>query len=339
MARRANHHRPNEDGVQDSFLDIVANIVGILILLVIVVGIRAAMQPTRVDSAITRSSQLVITEARLEKKRDAIERLKHEIVEVRESVESLASRAEQLDLARIDVATYVAAVEQQLERERQKLSDAEAERLEIRSALAETDQQWQKLMLQKVAIASDAGRPQTIVHTPTPVVRTHNEQTIHLRLESGKVAIVPFERLTDLLHGRTFDAHRRDLQRQGGIGRLGPIGDFELHYALISRASRPGLGGVRQMLTFVAGEIRPTISQPGEAVEVALESGSALDEKLQSYNQRTTVVMIWVYPDSTTDFRPLQQAIRKRGFAVDLRLLDEGAHISFSPDGRKTSAQ
>jgi hypothetical protein len=339
MARRKHDNETNDDGVQDSFLDIVANIVGILILLVIVVGIRAGLQPRSPTNDSEQSPPALISPAVLAAKTEGLTRLEADVARMTNALASLREEAEQRDLERLDLAAYVVAVEQQLETERAKLSESEAERLRIRSALAQADQEWQQLMLQKVALASDAGQPQKLVHTPTPIVRNHSEQTLHLRLERGRVAVVPFERLVKLIDSRPLDSHRRDLERQGGIGRLGPVDGFELRYALIARASDPGPGGARQLVTFMAGELRPVRPDVGEPVDEAMAGGSSLDTLLRSTNPRDAIVMVWVYPDSTSEFRDLQAAIRERGYAVDLRLLPEDAHISFSPEGRKTSAQ
>jgi hypothetical protein len=89
----------------------------------------------------------------------------------------------------------------------------------------------------------------------------------------------------------------------------------------------------------VAGELRPAEAGIGEPVATAVGADSRLANALRLNNPRDTIVMVWVYSDSTSEFRTLQSELRKRGYSVDLRLLPEKAHISFSPEGRKTSAQ
>lgn len=338
MARRSKTEAISDNGVQDSFLDIVANIVGILILLVIVVGIRAAMQP-QLDSQQAEVSLPQLTQAMVEERAEAFMQQQREVRDLVVQTAKLAAEADARDRDRVDLATYVMSVEEELERQKQQLDDSQAERLAIRSALAESQFEWQELMLEKVGLATKVTEPESVVHTPTPIVRTQSERMLHLRLEHGQVAVVPFDRLIDLLDSRSIDAHRRDLRRLGGIGRLGPIDDFELHYALITRASAPGPQGIRQVVTFLAGEVRPADSLVGEALDEAFEPGSRLRAAMAEVNPRDTIAMLWTYPDSTAQFRDLQNWLREQGYSVDLRLLSADAHISFSPEGRKTAAQ
>jgi hypothetical protein len=330
----------NEDSVQDSFLDIVANIVGILILLVIIVGVRAAMQPQIVeDQEVADSTGPVITEAMLKERESKLLAARSDIANLVNRVAEVEVEAESMEVSRMHLASYNNEVAAELERAKSKLSEDEAARLAVRTELAKADHEWEKVMLEKVALASKTEETEKLIHTPTPIVRSQSEKTLHLRLEKGRVAVVPFEALLGQLDGRPLDAHRRDLQRLGGIGRLGPIAGFELQYALISRASDPGPGGARQVITFLAGEIHPASEHVGEELDEALAPGSTLQAALAKSNPRDTIVMVWTYPDSTSQYRQLQGALRERQFAVDLRLLDAGTHISFSPEGRKTAAQ
>lgn len=55
--------RPEQEFGSDSFLDVIANIVGILIILIVVVGMKVARQPTEVTPAETAAQQ-AIAEAR-----------------------------------------------------------------------------------------------------------------------------------------------------------------------------------------------------------------------------------------------------------------------------------
>lgn len=340
MARHKNNDDiNNDDSVQDSFLDIVANIVGILILLVIIVGVRAAMQPQIVEEVAAAPSAPQFTRAMLAERESKVLAAQRDLTSLVSRVAEVEVEAESMEVSRMHLAAYNNEVAAELERAKSQLGEGEAERLAVRSELAKVDFEWQKLALEKVALSSRASETEKLIHTPTPIVRMHSEKTLHLRLEGGRVAVVPFEALLNQLHDRPMDAHRRDLQRLGGIGRLGPIGGFELQYALISRASEPGPMGMRQVMTFLAGEIHPVSEHVGDDLEMALQPGSAFLNALANTNPRDTIVMVWTYPDSTSQYRQLQSMLRERHFAVDLRLLDAGTHISFSPEGRKSAAQ
>lgn len=339
MARRTRDEAISDNGVQDSFLDIVANIVGILILLVIVVGIRAAMQPQLEAQQDASAALPQLTQAMVDERASTLRRQQFEIRELVDRAARVAVEAETRDRDRVGFASYVLSVQQELDKQKQQLDETQTERLAIRSALAESELAWQQLMLEKVGLASKVSEPQSLVHTPTPIVRTQSERTLHLRLEHGRVAVVPFDELIDQLDSRSIDAHRRDLRRLGGVGRLGPIDGFALHYALITRASSPGPQGIRQVVTFLAGEVRPADELAGETLDEAMAPGSRLQAAMANIRPQDTIAMLWTYPDSTAQFRELQDWLRERQYSVDLRLLSADAHISFSPEGRKTAAQ
>lgn len=343
MARRKRDDLSNDDGVQDSFLDIIANIVGILILLVIVVGVRAAMQPqleAEAESSSTSDApQSLLTQAMLIEQQKQLDETKLEAGQLASKAQALSREVDQRDLDRIDLATYIATVDEQLEQKKALLGSAEAERLEVRSALAETDFQWRQLMMQKVALANQAAPTENIVHTPTPIVRGRIKKSLHLRLEDGRVAIVPLERLEKLTDDRGLGGVQRDLRRQDGVARLGPVDGFELYFVVITGMSPPGPRGIRRPIVFPAGEIRPGEGFVDYPIEQALEPNSAISSALKSVSPSDTAVTLWLYPDTAGNYRTLQQGLRNRGFAVDLRLLEEGTHIAFGPNGRDTTAQ
>lgn len=343
MARRHRDEHTNDDGVQDSFLDIIANIVGILILLVIVVGIRAAMQP-QIDgesdpTAGDRSAVPVLTQSMIDEQRKQLVRTELRTQETAAKAQELAREVDERDLDRIDLATYIATVEYQLEQQKAKLSQAEAERLEVRSALAETDFQWQQLMLQKVSLGNQAAPTENLLHTPTPIVRGRIKESLHLRLENGRVAIVPLDRLEKLTENRGLGGVQRDLRRQDGVARLGPVDGFELFFVVITGMSPPGPQGMRRPIVFPAGEIRPGAGFVDYPIERALDASSPISDALESVSPNDTAVTLWIYPDTAGRYRTIQDGVRRRGFAVDLRLLEQDTHIAFGPNGRDTTAQ
>lgn len=340
MARRSHDTETNNDGVQDSFLDIVANIVGILILLVIIVGIRAAMQPQLIEEAQEQETAPLITNAMVEQRKSVVLQQAREVDQLRKTVVSAIAEAKQRDDNRINLATHIAAVEAELQREKAKLDKADAERLRVRSELAEADYQWQQLMLQKVALAAKTEQDsEKLFNTPTPLASNHTAQSIHLRLRNGRVAVVPLEQLAELVRNRSSNSIRRDLERQEGVARVGPIDGFVLDYAIILSNPVEGPMGLRAADMVEVSEVLPLVENVGEPVATALNQGTRLDSLLDRSNPRDWVIKLWVYPDSTSQYRSLQDALRKRGFAIDLRPLQEGKQMIFSSQGRETGAQ
>ncbi|MCO6043565.1 hypothetical protein NG895_06565 [Aeoliella sp. ICT_H6.2] len=335
MARHRSDSDMSDNGVMDSFLDIVANIVGILILLVIVVGIRAAMQPHLDAQAPVAQQAPVLTEASVTARVESLTHEKLSLAKLHNQLVGMVNEADQRDADRIGLATHIAAVEEELKHKKSSLEGAEKERLKLRTAMAKADMQWQKLMLEKVAIESQGAKAKTLVHTPTPMVRSESDKRLYLRVEHGKVALVPLEALTQKWKGRSPDSLVRDLKRNNGIGELEPVGNYVLYYTHLPVEPPAGPRGVYAL----AGEIHPVVDGLGVTVDEALAQGSDLSRALEATTPQQTVVLVWAYPDSTAEVRKLQNALRRRGFAVDLRLLEVGHHIAFSPQGRGTAAQ
>lgn len=339
MARGKYIDDQNDDGVQDSFLDIVANIVGILILLVIVVGIRASLQPTRKEVSGVESVGPLVTQASLEEQARLLHRTGAEMVQLRRTLQRVEEETQIKEHERMQLSQYIAAIEHRLANEKQALSERDAERLEIRTQLASADLEFEALMREKVGLETAFAEPTKLVHTPTPVVRSDSEKMLHLRIEHGKVAIVPFDGLYELRRNKGAQAVNRDLERQGGIGRVGPIDDFVMYFVQWTRPFRDPSSGATGTLTEVAGEIHPQKGGLGVTVEEALAPNSSLSTALASTSPQETIVVMWTYPDSVSEFRELQTALRDRGFAVDMRIVEEGRHIGFAPVGRKAAAQ
>lgn len=340
MGRKRHDTATNDDGVQDSFLDIVANIVGILILLVIVVGIRAAMQPQLAEEPVAANEPVgLLSEAVIEERAAALKKEWSETERLFDKAVAATVEAEERDALRIELATYTAAVEAELEREKAKLDQGEAERLSVRSELAQADFEWQQLMLQKVGLASKEDDSEKLLNSPTPLVRKSAERNIHLRLHDNRLSVVPLEQLLKLVKERSGDAIRRDLNRLEGVARVGPVHGYILEYAIILASAQVGPLGVRPVDAMEVGEVLPLTEDVGEPVELALQEGTPLDQLLDRSNPRDTVVTLWAYTDSVVECRALQTAIRKRGFAIDLRPLQGDQQILLSSKGRETAAQ
>ena len=174
--RRADTDRSELPG-QDSFLDIVANIVGILILLVMVVGLRAATAANEepadaasepVETEVAKPDEppaepeeplkpLVAQEEVNNAIRLAIAR-RNELAE--KVAKTVASRKEALqrDATRVELATAVASIEQQIEEQRQKMGQDERRDFDLRAKLGAAEHELEKLTRERIALLSVARR-------------------------------------------------------------------------------------------------------------------------------------------------------------------------------------
>jgi hypothetical protein len=346
MSRRAKTSQAEAPG-QDSFLDVVANLVGIILILIMVVGSQvknayvANLQAQAADadatppapSALERDAQAADAAAKAIEKDFQLLASKME----REAFEISYRKAE-----RDRLNTLVAAAEQTLAEDRNKLSEAQKAEYDLFAQLNGARRELRDLKLAKSATLNVPETPGIIEHLPTPLAKTVFGKELHLRLVDGKIAYVPFNELTERLKE---DAPKniwklKDSSRITEV--LGPVDGFRMKYTLIkSEKAIHTQGGVArghaiELERFI---LVPVSDDLGEPVDLALQPNSALRSILREYPPDRTTVTVWVYPNSFENFRALKAALFKLGFATAGRPLPDGAPIGGSPDGSHSAAQ
>lgn len=333
MARGKVDDHIEELPAQDSFLDLVANIVGIMILLVVIVGIQAANSVPELIST-TSSEPPQISELEVEQAERELHQIQTEHFQLISRADRLERQAEQLDRERVSLLGYVDEVERELKRHRDQLDSQQQEEFDVRLAIAEAEQEYDDLARQLLALDSGIEQTATLKNVATPIARavTHDEITVWVH--QGRVAIVPRDELLDLA--------QRDVSRRShipnGISTVGPVNGFLLQYALVSR-SLPTRSGATARMTGVVGEIRPTAQHQGWAIDSACEQDSLFREHLAKFKPSTTAVTFWTPGTGFEDVGRLRELAANLGFSTAIRPLPEGRYIQFSPWGRKTQAQ
>ncbi len=316
----------------DSFLDIVANIVGILIILVMVVGLRIQYAPAP-EAQLPQGLQ------------EQVHNLHRQVESVRQQLQAAQNQAAQLETQKQSLKEQLdqlALRHQQLQAQaqqaQQRRSQSEALEKELQEQVLAYESQLRQLQLQLAQ--RSIKRPKTIhvVSYPTPVSRTVEEQEVHFQLTGGHLAYVPFEELVERLKE---DARRRagSLRHAAVISAsVGPIRGYQLRYVLqkVSTISRLGTFSYARLVvaTFV-----PQHDPPGVPLEKALEPNSEFRALLARLDPEQTVITVWVHPDSFSHFRRLKRELYELGFAVAARPLPQGRYISASPSGTRSQAQ
>ena len=322
---------------QDSFLDVVANIVGILIILVTVVGVRAASAPSELQSQ-RDSTERAVANSRLraESLITDLDTLQQQSLLVRGDVEALRLDREQLD-------TLTLASERELE-ERREMLDADTQRdYDLRRSLADARADLARLTRERIATAASASKTVTIESLPTPLSKTVKGRELHFQLLGRRVTAIPLEKLL-----AKFESVVRykmwKLQHDSRMtDTVGPIDGFRLRYALerfqspLETQLETGRGG--SIVQLVRWELLPVSAKLGETVDDALQTGSNFHRALASVDPRETTVTIWTYPDSFKEFRRLKKELYDRGIPTAARPMPEGRRIGGSPFGSKSAAQ
>lgn len=320
---------------QDSFLDIVANLVGVLIILVVIVGAQAttawnhvepdaaiAEEIQTVDQQIVRASNTVKT---LEADNHALE----SDIQTQSMLAAVASENRHKTLVSLEVVRQeVEAQRKMLGQEQQQQFDRLRERAQLQDALDRISRETNALSVNTPSVIN-----KTIEHHPTPISQTVFTNVIHVRLINGQLAVVPVDLLTDQMQ-REWKVKAAKLRNQPGVSStietVGPIDNFRLQYELEASGNRVQLARY-QIIAMSENLGRPTAEM--------LQSGSLFMGQLSKHVPEDTTISIWLYPTDLKDHRLLKNWLHQRGFKVASWLQEPGQSISFGPQGSHISAQ
>jgi hypothetical protein len=332
---------------QDAFLDIVANLVGILIILVVVLGTQStavieeikeqvqeetiAKQEFASDEQITeirhRVSQAASAQADSDRLEHLVKRYDHEL-KIRQ-----AERGVLLDL--------IAEIESQWEAKKKTLDQKSARMAERKTELVSLKSKLAELEGERTRIENQASPVVAIENLPTPMAKTVFGDEIDFRLKSNLLSVVPVEALKSELNREM----RRVLQssREGRVSEaIGPVNGYVARYQANRSHGMVSRGGRIHMSTGVKVDqviFEPLHEPHGTPVAEVLGSGAELDVQLAGRNPNTTTITVWVYPDSYAAFRQLKEHLYRRGFATAARPVTADGKVGFSANGSKSVAQ
>lgn len=327
---RRPHAAETADAGQDSFLDVVSNIVGIMIILVMVVGGRihhiAVTAPTRSSAGLEDDvSDLAATVTSMES----------EIEDVQQQVRTMAAAATLAGDGRLQLATAVSA-------SRVGLADLERAADTKRVAAAQAAVRREEVEREVAAVEREAeaarhapATTKEVLAYPTPIGRTVNGEEIHFRLAGGRIAYVPLEELFELAKQRTQRHSGSIADLQSRVETVGPTHDFTLDYVIetkIDQARGQVLVRSREWV------VRPARGDVGEPVEEALASSSRFRGVLARARPDTTITL-WCYPDGFAAYRRVREELHRLGLPTAGRPLPDGAPIGGSTDGSKSVVQ
>lgn len=348
--RRIAIEQPESQG-QDSFLDIVANMVGILILLVMVVGVRAARLPAAAlfdeQQASPADAPEPAAESNSSKPPDElpakIVELQSEIAELAQRVAANVQEEKLREAERVQLAAHALAVERELERRKAKLDDVQRRDHETVEHLSAARRRLDELAEAQMALTAAPASVERIENLPTPLAQTVRGEELHLRLKGGMVSVIPLDELVSGLEDHARDNAWKLAGDSVLEETLGPVGGYRLRYRLVRQriVVQSAAGPINQgnVVQLEGWELLPMADDLGQPVEQALLQGSELRRVLAGKRPATTTVTAWVYPDSFNEFRRLKKALFEMGFATAARPLPRGQRIGGSPRGSKSAAQ
>jgi hypothetical protein len=366
MSRR---HSDEIEFGSDSFLDIVANIVGILIILIVVAAIKAGTAPisaarvaeylrTHVKPAPAKAEQAAVPKPAPEPAKvpprpeplvippspALIERanaLKAEIASLDSQSQSAAtaietaSREEQADSQAISQLRQALGSESaELGRDKTQLADTESRLALRKTGLLQMEVDIQKAQAVKPPVA-------TLKHKLTPLGREISGKELHFRLLNNRVAFLPIEELIQRLRPQILQ-HRDRLIRNGiQRGEIGPVVGFHMEYVLEARrlsAMEELRQGMSVAITLSSWKLVAEPDLETESGYEAVKDHGDFLRRLRDADAETTITF-WVYPDSYALYRELQEFAHRENFTVAARPLPFGIPITGAPEGSRSTGQ
>ena len=334
----------------DSFLDVVANVVGILIILMVLAGIRAKTAPvnlTEEEPAPAAATPLVVVaepvddEAKAARQRELgalqsqSDSLQQELDRLRQAANDNESKLTELQTQDAVQRNRIAALASNLEGEVAALQGNQQEADLLEAAVYAVRVRLKKRQAEVAAAEKQPNRVEQLQHRITPVSRVirENEAELHFRCIGGAVTTVPIEDLVDRMKGQMERQREVILRLKKYSGSVGPVRGWVLNYVVETQQQ---LGMIRASVSQF--ELLPEADLAGERSDVALRPDSAFRNELRKAEPGSTITF-WVYPDSFVLFRKLQALAHREGFTVAARPLPEGTPIMGSPNGSRSAAQ
>ncbi|MEO1524484.1 MAG: hypothetical protein AAFX06_03570 [Planctomycetota bacterium] len=332
----------------DAFLDIVANLVGILIILVVVLGaqsqrtIREAEQqrePEQVDP-IRRAAGEAEIDA-LAMARTHANAAQADSIRIERTIQLLDGEIRQKAEQRAVLLTLLDEAQTIWENEQAKLD-------EDRLAASERERKASQLAKQLTSLEGEETRLKNrkapvvaVEHLPTPMAKTVFEKEFHFRLKDNRLSVLPLDALTKEIER---DMRRMAVGSSEGVtdAAIGPVRGYVARYIVDRRNQLVSRGGsVARMarMQVMACAFEPLSEPHGEPIQNVLANDDWLDVELTGHRSDGTVITVWVYPDSYAAFRRLKEKLYAKGYATAARPMEMDRAIIASPHGSKSAAQ
>lgn len=332
MSKPQNEHEAINS---DSFVDIIASVVSVMLIMVMLIGmrIRSVSIEELADAGAEEAQQ------ELQRALSVEESTRGETLEAARRIGEIEQWARARAAHRDTLALTAAAMRRQMEEDRGRLASDEREQFELVRRLEEGRLRLARLR-QQIDQSQRSPHPEieSLAVFPTPISRRVEGPEKHFQLRWGRIAPVPLQQLT---RAAEEAARRKGLDRDGRLSdAVGPIGGFTMKYSVqLRRRDADGLPSGGPGWTESRCEIYPTSETLGETVDEALAPVSAFRDELAACKPGRHTITLWVYPDSFDGFRKVRDELYRLRFAVAVWPLPENAPIAGSSDGDRSAAQ
>ena len=320
----------------DSFLDVVINIVGILIILVVAIGVKSrqagiATSGSGGDDAPPSAVQTeaVALQTDIARSVDQLRAIENEI----------AARA----IERGQLSDFLVAADNELKARRNELGTQARRQFDLNRELRIAEATLERLRVERSAVEAITAPTVKVESYPTPLSRTVEGRELHFQLKRGRLVYIPLDELIDKFKNTARDKAWKMKDEDEMTDTLGPIQDFRLRYTLervdlsTEMAMRSGQHG--SFIQLARWELLPVSSDLGEPVDLVLAPDSTFHARLAKANPHQWTVTLWIYPDSFDLFRAVRKDLYHAGYSIAARPLPDNVPIGGSPRGSKSAAQ
>jgi hypothetical protein len=341
----------------DSFLDLVANVVGIILRLILVtwVGARAWKGP---PPELPPAPEIVETApAPLPDLHDPLEpEVQKQEQELARMQKELLEQLRKWEQAKQDVGIASRSLEEltgqrrELEKEKDLFaSQSNSEQNTTRTlslSLSELQQRSRELQAELDALKRAPSAKRTLRYR-TPVSKPLQSEEVFFECRGGRVTLIDVAALLDEVE-RDFRTQSEKLKSQWEVSAVtSPHGAFRMRYVLERQhdvfEGGPGGAAPNRNASFrygLSGWIaEPVQPERGEPAEKALQPGSEFRRVVDRLDPQMTAVTFWVYPDSFPLYRSLRDFLHERDLVVAGRPLPDGAPIASSRHGSASRGQ
>ena len=330
---------------QDSFLDVVSNLVGVLIILVMIAGTRA--RNVAADAALETPPAASTSE---NAEQTAYVAAAKALAEARKNLVQLQNETEDLNARTLDVERQADAAENEyraafqalaalgaeIELASRRRGDADKIAFDLKSEIFEKEKRRDDLRQEKETLA--AARPQATVleNLPTPISRQVDGREGHFRLKNGRLSHVPLNEFQERVR-LYFKNFRGDFEKKEIEDTFGPSEGYSFHFFVDLEKRRSG-DEIVYSANFRYGECVPSSDELGEPVDEALANpNSIFRQKLLKYVRDDTTITLFVYQDSFEYLRDVKKFLFSADYQLALRPLPDDAPIAVSPEGTKSA--
>lgn len=333
----------------DSFLDLVTNVVGIIIRLILVtwVGARsyhASMQWLQIETEAPAKVAPKVTDDPLHHR---IELSKRDLDEAKTrllaQLKDLDAGEQKAQLTEAELSNLVKR-RSELEGELKTLDGKGVQgNVQLTSLSVDQVRKRSRKLLDEIKALETAPTLKKQLKYHAPVSRAVHSDELFFECKAGRVTYID---LPSFMHEYklSLDTIAEELKSKWEVERhTPPVGPYRLRYIVerekttLDSGPTPGQGGFRYGLS--AWEVEPITAERGETLEQALRARSEFRQLVDPLDGNLTVVTFWVYPDSFELFRQLRDHLYDRGLDIAGRPLPMGAPISASKYGTASRGQ